>query len=252
MAKSLIPVSTGVINNETTQTVNARDLHAFLGVGKVFAAWIQERIEQYGFVQKRDFEVFSDSGKNPTGGRPSKEYAITLDMAKELAMVERNEKGKQARQYFIECEKRLHASQKPPSAGLPQLRQARAIKTATDAAERIFSNLIHLGEESKQVIYANLINPIAEREVIPLPRLIERTYTAGEVGERLNISANLVGRLANIHHLKTSEYGRFVLDKARHSDKQVEVFRYNEAGIEKIASLLTLPPAGRYTAEVRP
>lgn len=88
------------------QTVNARDLHAFLEVGKVFAAWIQERIAQYGFVEHHDFAVFSDSGKNPSGGRPSKEYAISLDMAKELAMVERNTKGKQARQYFIECERR--------------------------------------------------------------------------------------------------------------------------------------------------
>lgn len=95
-------------NRDGRQTVNARELHAFLEVGKVFAAWIQERIEQYGFVENQDFIIFSDSGKNSSGikvGRPSKEYHISIDMAKELAMVERNEKGKQARQYFIECER---------------------------------------------------------------------------------------------------------------------------------------------------
>ncbi|SCX57616.1 anti-repressor protein [Nitrosospira sp. Nsp1] len=73
----------------------------------MFAAWIQERIALYGFVENQDFVVVSDSGNNPKGGRPSRDYHITLDMAKELAMVERNEKGKQARQYFIECERRL-------------------------------------------------------------------------------------------------------------------------------------------------
>ena len=103
----LIQVAERQIGDGTIQTVNARDLHAFLEVGKVFAAWIQERIAQYGFVEHHDFSVFSDSGKNPSGGRPAKEYAISLDMAKELAMVERNDKGKQARRYFIECEKAL-------------------------------------------------------------------------------------------------------------------------------------------------
>ena len=106
----LIQVAERQIGDGTVQTVNARDLHAFLEVGKVFAAWIQERIEQYGFIEHHDFVVFSDSGNNPKGGRPAKEYAISLDMAKELAMVERNDKGKQARHYFIECERRAKAN----------------------------------------------------------------------------------------------------------------------------------------------
>lgn len=96
---------------EAVETVNARELHAFLQVGKRFASWITERIEEYGFVENVDYvimkEVFPETGKNPQGGRPRKEYFITLDMAKELAMVERNERGRQARKYFIECERRL-------------------------------------------------------------------------------------------------------------------------------------------------
>ena len=98
----LIEINT---NDAGIKTINARNLQPTLGVGKVSAAWIQDRIEQYGFRQGQDFEVFSETGNNPQGGRPSKDYAITLDMAKELSMVERNEKGKQARQYFIECER---------------------------------------------------------------------------------------------------------------------------------------------------
>jgi len=73
-------------------TVNARDLHTFLGVGKDFSTWIKDRIRQYNFVENQDFIVFTDFGENPQGGRPSKEYRLTLDMAKELAMIERTPK----------------------------------------------------------------------------------------------------------------------------------------------------------------
>ncbi len=107
MQSSMFPVvQEDSIGKVAVQTVNARELHRFLEVGKVFAAWISERIQQYGFIETVDFAVYSETGNNPQGGRPTKEYVITLDMAKELAMVERNEKGKQARQYFIECERR--------------------------------------------------------------------------------------------------------------------------------------------------
>ncbi|MBD9419844.1 antA/AntB antirepressor family protein [Achromobacter sp. ACM04] len=104
----LIPVGTCQIGGQAVPAANARDLHSFLEVGKDFSTWIKDRIDQYAFVEHQDFEVFTEIGENLRGGRPIKEYVLTLDMAKELSMVERNAKGKQARQYFIECERRLH------------------------------------------------------------------------------------------------------------------------------------------------
>lgn len=83
--QQLIPLAQHEIAGATVQTVDARALHAFLEVGKVFAAWVQERIQQYGFTEGQDFLVFSSSGKNPLGGRPTKDYHLTIDMAKELA-----------------------------------------------------------------------------------------------------------------------------------------------------------------------
>ena len=103
----LIQVAQRQIGDNAIQSVNARDLHAFLEVGKQFSHWIQDRIEQYDFIENNDFVTFSQNGLK---GRPTAEYAISLDMAKELAMVERNDKGKLARQYFIECERRAKSN----------------------------------------------------------------------------------------------------------------------------------------------
>jgi len=93
-------------NDAGQQTVNARDLHEFLGSKQDFSTWIKNRINQYGFVEGVDFIPFHNSVERAVGGAVRKEYHLTIDMAKELSMVERNEKGKQARQYFIECERR--------------------------------------------------------------------------------------------------------------------------------------------------
>lgn len=106
----LIQVNSSTINNEVKQTVNARELHEFLGVSSRFNDWITNRISDFNFAENQDFVTFTE---NLVKGRPAKEYALTLDMAKELSMVERNEKGKQARQYFIECEKKANRRPDP-------------------------------------------------------------------------------------------------------------------------------------------
>ena len=91
------------------QAINARELHQKLGSKYQFANWIQERIEKYGFVENQDFEVFKENLKNSKCGRPSKEYVLSLDMAKELCMIENNEQGRLFRKYFIEVEKAARA-----------------------------------------------------------------------------------------------------------------------------------------------
>jgi len=103
----LVPIESTFHDGEIMQWVNARDLHAFLEVKTRFNGWITTRIEEYGFLENQDFMSFAENSVKPQGGRPSKEYSLTLDMAKELAMVERNSKGRQIRRYFIECEKKL-------------------------------------------------------------------------------------------------------------------------------------------------
>ena len=96
------------------QVVNARELHGFLGSKQQFADWIKNRIEKYDFEESIDFVVFHKDMKNSKGGRTSIEYAITVTMAKELAMVENNQKGKEVRKYFIECERQAKQANTAP------------------------------------------------------------------------------------------------------------------------------------------
>lgn len=84
--------------------VLARDIHTFVESRQEFANWIKNRIEKYGFIEGVDFLI---NLSKTTVGRPTTEYYCTIGMAKELAMVENNDLGQQARRYFIECERKL-------------------------------------------------------------------------------------------------------------------------------------------------
>ena len=100
MKKKLIEIKTG---KNGAITVSARLLHEKLEVKTEFNHWI-ERMIDYGFEEKIDFWSFLAKS---TGGRPSKEYALSIDMAKEICMLQRSEIGRKFRQYFIKCEKAL-------------------------------------------------------------------------------------------------------------------------------------------------
>lgn len=90
-------------------TLSARELHEFLEIETPFKKWFL-RMTEYGFNQNFDYrEVMDKNVQNPKGGRPSTDYEITLDMAKEIAMIQRSEKGKQIRQYFLELERKWNS-----------------------------------------------------------------------------------------------------------------------------------------------
>ena len=118
---ALIPVFTGTLQDQPVQLCNARDLHAFLQVGKVFAAWIKDRIEQYGFVEGEDFILcFPNLESKRRGGNNRTDYHLTLDMAQELGMVENNEFGRAIRRECIRIKKEYAATLAPKAKALPQ------------------------------------------------------------------------------------------------------------------------------------
>lgn len=121
--ETFLPISKTEIGAGLVETTDLRKLHAWLEVGRDFSNWVKDRIAAYGFVEGVDFVTVSRSPESGSGNRGadgspnlanqtgrggdrrSIDYFATLDMAKELSMVERNEKGRQARRYYIRCER---------------------------------------------------------------------------------------------------------------------------------------------------
>ena len=228
----LIPLHLQTIDGTAVETVSARELHSFLESKQDFSTWIKNRISDYDFVENQDFVVFHKKMENPNGGRPSQEYFITLDMAKELSMVERNDKGKQARKYFIECEKKLKEQTAP--------QPVQPIGETEDKLRTIILALEHttLSDVAKETAIITSAETLTGISIGYRPQIEQTTYSAKELGDVLGISANRVGRIANAHGLKTKEYGLYYLSKSQHSDKQVEHFRYFEKSIDKFKSIL--------------
>lgn len=119
----LIPIQ----DSGGVQAVMGRDLHAFLEVQSNYTTWINRLIEKYGFVEGRDFIPKMEES---SGGRPSENHILTMDMAKEISMVQNNPRGREARQYFIECEKRYQAGE------MSELDEAKLVQRALQITYR--------------------------------------------------------------------------------------------------------------------
>lgn len=105
----IITISQTMINNTKVNSVNARDLHEVLESDTKFSDWIKRRLDETDAILNADYIIVSQKRETITeyGKKASiiTEYILTTDIAKEIAMMERNEKGKQVRRYFIEVEK---------------------------------------------------------------------------------------------------------------------------------------------------
>ena len=226
----LISLTQSAINGELQQTVNARELHAFLQSKQDFSTWIKNRIEKYGFVENQDFVRFHK--KMEANNATMIEYYITLDMAKEVAMIENNEKGRDVRQYFITCEKLAKQASTASISEQLKVAQIGLLNRVLDEfgdkiSPQARETLLLVGSEKFLGINTGYRPPVAQQ-----------TYSASEIGERLGISGNKVGRLTKAHNLKTEEYGIWVLDQSAHSSKQVTSFRYYENIVPVLKALI--------------
>ncbi len=151
---------------------NVENLFCYLEVNSKFADWIKNRINQYDFIENQDYiikEVF-------TGRRPRKEYYVTLDMAKELCMVENNEKGRQARRYFIECEKRLKNIEAEQMQKLA-FRQSLGYKSQLAQQKEKYENKIKALQydlENKNEL--SFKRKLSKEELLELRKILARDY----------------------------------------------------------------------------
>jgi len=115
---ALVPVFAGTLQGQSVQLCDARTLHAFMAVLRDFSNWIKGRIDKFKFVEGVDYLLAKTGEQVPHQGGTRNvvvtDYHLTLDMAKELSMVENNEKGREARRYFIACEKQALAQASAP------------------------------------------------------------------------------------------------------------------------------------------
>ena len=180
-------------------TVLGRDLHGFLEVGTAYKDWFP-RMCEYGFTEGIDFCSFLSES---TGGRPAQEHQLTIDMAKEICMIQRNEKGKQARQYFIELEKKWNS---------PEAIMARALQMAD---KKLLQLQGKIEQDKPKVIFADAVSTSKSNILVgDLAKLIKQNgYDIGakRLFEYLRQKGYLIksGSSKNIPTQKSMELGLF-------------------------------------------
>lgn len=209
----VLPVASSVLNNfkeggvsvvevieyDGKQAVNARELHEKLGNKKQFANWIQLRIEQYGFVENQDFQVFNQKVKNSNGGRSRKEYALSLDMAKELCMVENNDAGRRIRKYFIEVEKKAR-TQNP--FAIPQT-YSEALQLAANQAKQIEQQKLAL--EQKKIENDKLVADGKRKDATIVRMKPKEVFSDAVAGSKGNCLVGEVAKLITQNGYKIGE-----------------------------------------------
>ena len=170
------------------QAVSARELHKFLEITERFSNWF-ERMLQYGFTENIDYqgcEFFN---------------TLTLDCAKEIAMLQRSERGKMARQYFIECEKQLRSGKYALPTTYKEALQSLLIEVENNERLQAQNDLqrIELQKQAPKVAYYN--------EVLTS----QSTYNANQIAKELGMSAESMNKLLHKLEVQYKQGGQWLL-----------------------------------------
>lgn len=189
--------------NFEEQTISARELHESLNIKSIFTTWFS-RMCEYGFIEGRDFFPKMEES---TGGRPSTDYEIKIDMAKEICMIQRTPEGKKVREYLIDLEKAWNT---------PEQVMARALKMADRTINSLKEDNRQLIEENETLSNENqrFVEQIEEMQpqIEYLDQICrsEGKLTATEIGAEYGISAVMFNRLAEEYGLIRRVNGKWV------------------------------------------
>lgn len=207
-------------------TISGRELHQFLEVGTHFKDWFP-RMCEYGFTEGTDFR---SNLSQSTGGRPSTDYQLTIPMAKELCMIQRTEKGKIARQYFLAIEKAWNT---------PEMIMSRALKMADVQIQ-------HLQIENSRLLVANTtMQPKAEY----FDELVDRNLLTNfrDTAKELKIQEKIfIGFLIDKKYIYRDQGGKL----KPYADKNNGLFEIKETKNEKtgwVGTQTLITPKGRET-----
>lgn len=213
------------------RAVSARELHTFLEVETRFDIWCS-RMFDYGFAENIDYQHLYKNVQLPNGAirKVLDDYALTLDCAKEIAMLQRSEKGKMARQYFIECEKQLRAKEQAHQQ-IPQS-FSEALRLAAEQAEKIEAQQKQLQAQAPKVLFADAVSASKTSILIgELAKIIKQNGV--EMGQNrlfewLRSNGYLITRQGTDYNMPTQkamELGLFEIKETSitHSDGHITV-----------------------------
>ena len=192
------------------RAVNARELHQFLESKQDFSTWIKSRIEKYGFLENQDFVTAPQKYGTANGGYSVRnEYALTIDMAKELSMVENNERGRMARKYFIECEK---TAKDKPLFRLPQT-FAEALRLAADQQEQIEEQQKAIQQSAQEIAALSNIITQMQPKVSYYDKILasKETLTVTQVAQDYGMSAKAFNILLRNFGIQHKVNGQWIL-----------------------------------------
>ena len=216
-----------VTYNNDRPVVSARELHDFLEVETPFNKWFP-RMCEYGFTEGQDFWTFLSES---TGGRPAQEAALTIDMAKEICMIQRSEKGKQARQYFIQLEKDWNS---------PEKVMARALDIAHKQLAQLKGENVKLLTENTankpKVIFADAVSAS------------ERSILVGELAKLLRQNGVEIGQNRLFDWMRQNGF----LIRRQGTDYNMPTQKAMEMGLFEIKETSVVHSAGNVTINKTP
>ena len=249
--QELIKIEKRVIGAEETNSVNAREIHTYLGVKTVFADWIKRAIKKYDFLENLDYTiVLLKNEKRGKTGIPStkKEYIVTIDMGKELAMLENNAKGKETRKYFIAVEKEYQTQQLPHVEMFTQFIQSQSqqnemLMQQMTMLTKLVKTMQEKQETQKSIVYehktlttrqmdkikatiAKAAIPVAKFHKLTVPTATRVLY--GELNGRMGVSTYY--QILSVDFFKAMLFLRNTEEKAKLEMENINEILSNAAG----------------------
>ena len=232
---ALIPIS----ENNGKQAVSARDLHAFLESKQDFSTWIKNRIEKYDLVENEDYVTAPQIYGTANGGHSTRlEYALTIDAAKELSMVEGNERGKEARKYFIACEKKLKEQQKPMTSAQMFALQANInleYENRISNVEKRLNAIEQERDENGKILLEVSVSSenLPEMTLRDKIRQLVNNYATASNTRQQDVWHKVYTQLYYLYHISIQNY-----KKIRRSESKLEIAERNHF-LDKIYNIIS-------------
>lgn len=197
----LIPINMIVIGKQKVNSVNARELHSALEIKKDFSAWIKTQIDSLGFSENTDYLIISSKSANSLlpqkgeqkgrGGHNAKEYILTIEMAKHIAMASRTPKGYEIRQYFVKVEEQYKVGIEQYRA-LEQEKQEIEKKyyAQLETTNKLLLEKLDKSEKAKE--HLQMRRGWGKEELVELERLYNMGYKPYEIAKKLNRSKDSI------------------------------------------------------------